>query len=29
MSGIYGLGGTVALAQFVYLVVALLRAENF
>jgi K+-transporting ATPase KdpF subunit len=29
MSGIYGLGGTVALALFVYLVVALLRAEDF
>ena len=29
MSGIYGLGGAVALALFVYLVVALLRAEAF
>jgi K+-transporting ATPase KdpF subunit len=29
MSGIYGLGGTVALALFVYLVVALLRAQDF
>ena len=29
MSDIYGLGGTVALALFVYLVVALLRAEDF
>ena len=29
MSGLYVLGGAVALALFVYLVAALLRAEEF
>lgn len=29
MSAIYGLGAAIALALFVYLVVALVRAEDF
>ena len=29
MSGLYVLGGAVALALFIYLIVALVRAEDF